>query len=104
MAIDDRVHSIGAVRRLIHTLRERGHHTFSTGEPGVECLQRFWIDTALRGDSLDVGSIFGRSSDGRVEPVGMAAGPARIDRTALSEMREQSIEQRHIGAGSNWQM
>ena len=94
MAIDDRVDFIGARRRLIDALAVGGDAAWRFREKVVESADISCFEPRRLGDA---GQRRGLSRCRRfIEPLRMPLNVRSIERAGRGEMREQSIEQRHI--------
>ena len=98
VAVDDGVDLVGAVRRLVHPLREHGDDALRPGEQRVEALK---LRRREAGGTGDIGEAdrLGRRQ-GRVEAAGMTGDEAEVGGAGRPEMRQQAIEQRHVRSGS----
>ncbi len=99
MAVDDGVDLVGALRRLVHPLREAGDGV-GRGAEEIEEARKLAArqPRELRGRG-EVGRDLARARERVLEPRRVRVDVAIVERAAVGEMHEQAAEQRRVHAG-----
>ena len=99
VAVDDRVDLVGALRGLVHALREAGDGSLRRGEQFKKSLnggrRKAGRPRRRRGRRRDLA----RSCERLGEARRMALDEVAVERSGLGEMHEETAEQRRVRAG-----
>ena len=103
MAVDDGVDLVGALRRLVHPLREAGDDLFRRAEQREEARHIGGRKPGAGCGRHDIGRDFMRARQRLADAGGVRVDIAVIERVAVGEMHQQPAEQRGVHAGRNRQ-
>ena len=103
MHVDDRVDLVGAARRLIDALRERGDGQRRAREPAVELEHVVLGEPARGGDGRNRRRAFLRDAQRGAEALRMRVEELEIERILAPQVVQQPVEQHDVGAGAQLQ-
>ena len=104
MAVDDGVDLVGALRRLVHALREAGDDARARAEQIEEARDVAFVEAGRGGGRRGrSGAISRARASAASKPVVCAVDIGPVERAGVGEMHQQPAEQRGIRAGRDRQ-